>query len=65
MHHHLSEKKKTEKGNKLISNLNDKEKYVKYVAHTVSLEQCLDHGLKLKKSRVIKFKSNGSIKMFI
>ena len=47
------ERKKIEKCNKLICNIEDKEKYV---VHIRALKQALNHGLKLKKvHRVIQF----------
>ena len=50
----LPPKKKTNKLHKLVTTLDDKEKYV---VHISALKQALDHGLKLKKvHRVIEFK---------
>ena len=50
----LPERKKIEKVEKLISSIEDKEKYV---IHIRALKQALNHGLKLKKvHRVIQFK---------
>ena len=49
----LPERKKVEKVEKLISSIEDKEKYV---IHIRALKQALNNGLKLKKvHRVIKF----------
>ena len=50
----LPERRKMNGVNKLVTTLDDKEKYV---IHISALKQVLNHGLKLKKvHRVIKFK---------
>ena len=49
----LPDRKKLDKGEKLVCSVEDKEKYV---IHTRALKQALNHGLKLKEvHRVIKF----------
>ena len=53
----LSERMEVNKCKKLVCNLFNKKKYV---VHINSLEQALDHGLKLKKiHRVIEFNQKG------
>ena len=50
----LPERRKMNEVNKLVTTLDDKEKYV---IHISALKQALNHGLKLKKvHRVIEFK---------
>ena len=59
----LPERKKVEKVEKLIWNIEDKEKYVIYIR---ALKQALNHGLKLKKvHRVIQFIQKGWLKPYI
>ena len=59
----LPPKKKTNKLHKLVTTLDDKEKYV---VHISALKQALDHGLKLKKvQRVIEFKQEAWLKPYI
>ena len=55
----LAERKKIEKCNKLVCNIYDKENYV---VHTGALKQALNHGLILKKSRVIQFNQKAWLK---
>ena len=59
----LPQRKKTNKVHKLVTTLEDKEKYV---IHIAPLKQGLDHGLKLKKvHRVIEFKQEAWLKSYI
>ena len=59
----LPERKKVEKVEKLIWNIEHKEKYVIYIR---ALKQALNHGLKLKKvHRVIQFIQKGWLKPYI
>ena len=59
----LPERKRIKKVEKLISNIEDKEKYV---IHIRALKQALNHGLKLKKvHRVIQFKQKAWLKPYI
>ena len=59
----LPERMKTEKVEKLVSNLHDK---TEYVIHTRNLKQALNHGLVLKKvHKVIKFNQNAWLKPYI
>ena len=59
----LPERKKVEKVEKLICNIDDKEKYV---IHIRALKQALYHGLKLKKvHRVIQFNQEAWLKTYI
>ena len=57
------ERKKIEKFNKLICNIEDKEKYV---VHIRALKQALNHGLILKKvHKVIQFNQKAWLKPYI
>ena len=59
----LTETKRVEKVEKLICNIENKEKYV---IHIRALKQALNHGLKLKKvHRVIQFKQKAWLKTYI
>ena len=59
----LPERMKTEKVEKLVSNLHDK---TEYVIHTRNLKQALNHGLVQKKvHKVIKFNQNAWLKPYI
>ena len=59
----LPERKNVEKVDKLICNIEDKEKYV---IHIRALKQALNHGLKLKKvDRVIQFIQKDWLKPYI
>ena len=59
----LPEKKKIEKCNKLVCNMQDKENYV---VHIRALEQALNHGLILKKvCRIIQFHQKAWLKPYI
>ena len=59
----LTERKKVEKVEKLICNIEDKEKYV---IHIRALKQALNHGLKLKKvHRAIQFIQKDWLKSYI
>ena len=59
----LSQKKKISKVDKLVTTLDDKEKFV---VHVAALKQALNHGLKLKKvHRVIEFKQEEWLKPYI
>ena len=54
---------KTEKVEKLVTNLHDK---TEYVIHIRNLKQALNHGLILKKvHRVIKFNQKGWLRPYI
>ena len=54
---------KTEKVEKLVANLHDKNEYVKHIRN---LKQALNHGLVLKKvHRVIKFNQKAWLKPYI
>ncbi|XP_072041146.1 uncharacterized protein [Amphiura filiformis] len=62
-YHDLSRRLIVNKVEKLISNLNDKEKYV---IHHVALKQCLELGLKLTKvHRGIKYREEAFMKSYI
>ena len=59
----LAQRKKINKVEKLVTTLEDKEKYV---VHISTLKQALNHGLKLKKvHRVITFKQKAWLKPYI
>ena len=59
----LPERMKTEKIEKLVTNLRDK---AEYAIHIRNLKQALNHGLILKKvRRVIKFNQNAWLKPYI
>ena len=59
----LPERKKVEKVEKLICDIEDKEKYI---IHIRALKQALNHGLKLKMvHRAIKFKQKAWLKPYI
>ena len=59
----LAQTKKINKTNKLVTTLEDKEKYV---VHISTLKQALNHGLKLKKvHRVITFRQEAWLKPYI
>ena len=59
----LAQRKKINKAEKLVTTLEDKEKYV---VHISTLKQALNHGLKLKKvHRVITFKQEAWLKPYI
>ena len=59
----LSERRKLSKSTKLITTLEDKEKYV---VHISALKQALNHGLTFKKvHRVIKFRQQAWLKPYI
>ena len=59
----LPQRKRVNKVHKLVTTLDDKEKYV---IHIAALKQALDHGLKLKKvHRVIEFKQKARLKPYI
>ena len=62
-YHFCQKEKKKEKVEKIVSSIEDKEKYV---IHIRALKQALNHGLKLKKvHRVIKFKQKAWLKPYI
>ena len=59
----LHQRKKIDKVHKLVTTLDDKEKYV---VHISAVKQALNHGLKLKKvHRVITFKQKAWLKPYI
>ena len=59
----LAERKKLGKVEKLITSIEDKEKYVKHIS---ALKQALNHGLKLKRvHRVIEFRQEAWLKPYI
>ena len=59
----LTKQKKIKKVHKLVTTLDDKERYIVYIS---ALKQALDHGLKLKKvHRVIEFKQQAWLKPYI
>ena len=59
----LPERKKLEKVEKLVCNIEDKEKYV---IHIRALKEALNHGLILKRiHRVIQFNEEGQLKPYI
>ena len=63
IYHFYSKKKKVEKVEKLIFDIEDK---VKYLIHIRALKQALSHGLKLKTiHRAIKFKQKAWLKPYI
>ena len=60
----LSERMKIDKCNKLVCNLFNKKR--KYITHTNTLKQALNHGLKLKKiHRIIEFNQEKWLKPYI
>ena len=58
----LPNREKIKKVEKLVTSIEDKEKYVRHIA---ALKQALNHGLKLKKvQRVIEFRQEALLKLY-